>query len=186
MATSIDPESLAARLGTANYPPVQAWKPSIKGEMALRITRDGEWMYQDSPIQRPALVRLLASVLRLDSDAEYYLVTPTEKLRITVDDVPFLAVEVEQTRTDSHQSLIFRTNVDDIVAADAEHELWVTGGSKATGPLPYLHVRAGLNARITRPVFYALADFACQHRIDGQEFLGVFSGGAFFPLECTG
>jgi len=186
MSTSIDPESLAARLGTPNHPPVETWKPSIKGEMALRITRDGEWMYQDSPIQRPALVRLLASVLRLDSDAEYYLVTPTEKLKIVVDDVPFLAVEVEQTHSDLHQSLIFRTNVDDIVAADAEHELWVVEGSEVTGPLPYLHVRAGLNARITRPVFYALADFACHQRIDGQEFLGVYSGGAFFPLDCTG
>ena len=68
----------------------------------------------------------------------------------------------------------------------AGSHLLVAGGSEATGPLPYLHVRAGLNARITRPVFYALADFACQHRIDGQECLGVFSGGAFFPLECTG
>ena len=185
MSTPIDPESLVARLGTAKHPPVETWKPSIKREMALRITRDGEWMYQDSPIQRPALVRLLASVLRLDSDAEYYLVTPTEKLRIVVDDVPFLAVEVEQTHTDSHQSLIFRTNVNDIIAADADHELWVAGGSEATGPRPYIHVRAGLNARVTRPFFYALADFACQHQIDGQEFLGVFSGGAFFPLESA-
>ena len=93
--SSVDPFSLAAQLGDGDLPPVHQWNPEFCGDMDLRIDRNGTWFYCNSPIGRHRLVKLLSTVIRRDNDGDYYLVTPVEKLRIRVDDVPFLAVELE-------------------------------------------------------------------------------------------
>jgi uncharacterized protein len=154
-------------------PPVHLWNPAHCGAIDIRIARDGTWLHEGQPITRPALVRLFSTVLRRDVDG-YVLVTPAEKLAIQVEDAPFVAVRME--RTDA--GLLFRTNVGDAVLAGPDHPLRVDSTADGAAPRPYLHVRGGLEARLSRPVFYELAEVA--EARDGV--LGVESGGAWFPL----
>ena len=154
-------------------PPVHLWNPTHCGEIDIVIRRDGQWIHEGTPIGREALVRLFASVLRLDPDG-FHLVTPVEKLRITVEDAPFLAVRADRTA----DGWRFLTNVGDEVTAGPEHALRVETDPLTGAPAPYLHVRRGLQARLTRPVFYELVE-AAESR-DGE--LGVVSGGGWFPL----
>lgn len=154
-------------------PPVHLWRPSHCGEIDIRILRDGTWLHEGAPIARERLVRLFSTVLRRDPDG-FHLVTPAEKLRITVDDAPFVAVRVDRVG----EALRFLTNVGDAVEAGPEHALRVAVDDATGEPAPYLHVRRGLEARLARPVFYELADMAVPR--NGE--LGVESGGAWFPL----
>jgi len=174
-------EAIARAAGAAgsHLPPVHLWNPPYCGEIDLRITADGTWLYQKTPIGRPALVRLFASVLKREGD-RYYLVTPVEKCAITVDDAPFLAVEVVREEGEAPR-LIFRTNVGDVVCCGADHALRfereATGGYK-----PYVHVRADLWAKATRPVYYDLVEYGEIREIDGAPWFGLASGGTFFPM----
>lgn len=155
------------------------------GDLDMRIARDGTWYYRGSPIGRLPLVKLFASVLRREADGSYWLVTPAERGRIAVEDVPFLAVELTVEGTGRDQRLIFRTNLDDIVTAGADHPLRVeiaAGGE----PAPYIHLRGGLDARLTRPVFYELVELGGEEEIEGERQFGVWSRGAFFRLGDPG
>ena len=157
----------AAGTDAPRLPPVESWNPAFCGDSGMRIARDGAWFHDGAPITRPELVRLFAGLLRLDAEG-YMLVTPVEKCAIAVEDVPFLAVAVE-ARDDA---LVFTTNVGDVVRLDAEHALRMKDG------VPYLHVRRGLEARLSRPVYYQLAEMA----VAGDSAMGVWSGGTFFAL----
>ena len=148
----------------------------------MRIGRDGSWFYCGSPIARASLVRLFASVLRRESDGAYWLVTPAERSRITVEDAPFLAVELDVEGTGRAQVLNFRTNVDEFVTADGAHPLRVAADSEGAGPRPYILVRNGLEARLTRPVFYQLVDLGREEQVGGAVRFGVWSKNEFFPL----
>jgi uncharacterized protein len=147
----------------------------------MRIARDGTWYYRGSPIHRMPLVKLFASVLRRDSDGSYWLVTPAERGRVEVEDAPFIAVAVDREGEGSRQNLIFRTNLDDIVTAGPDHKLRVATAADGT-PAPYILVRPGLEARLTRPVFYEVVDLGEEVRVDRETRLGVWSGGVFFDL----
>ena len=147
------------------------------GDFDFRIARDGTWFYRGSPIGRKPLVRLFSTVLRRENDGSYWLVTPVERGRITVDDAPFVAVEMMVTGTGQDQKLAFRTNVEDWVTADAEHPIRIEQAADDQ-PSPYIRVRGALDALISRPVFYQLVDLA---ETNGAE-LGVWSGGSYFPL----
>ncbi len=172
----------AARLANANrLPPVHLWNPPDCGEIDMRIAADGAWFYQGTPIGRPALVRLFASVLRREGD-RYYLVTPVEKVAIRVDDAPFQAVEMRVERNDGGQTLHFRTNVEDWVACGPGHDLRFRPQEAAGGLKPYLHVRSGLWARLTRSVFYDLVDVGEERTLDGRRMFGVASRDAFFAM----
>ena len=159
--------------------PVEQWDPPYCGDIGLRIRSDGVWLYRDSPIARPALVKLFAGVLRKDADGRHYLVTPAEKIGVAVDDAPFLAVEMEVRGPGASQSLIFRTNVDDIVAAGPEHPLRFATEPQTGGLKPYLLVRGRLEALATRALSYDLVELAVESSGRG---LGLRSGGAFFPM----
>jgi len=157
--------------------------PRDLGSIAIHIDKDGSWFYRGTPISRASLVRLFASILRREADGSYWLVTPAERGRITVDEVPFLAVELTVGSAGSaHQLLTFRTNLDEIVTADAEHPLRVVTGAGTGEPRPYLFVRDGLEARLTRPVFYELVELGAEERVGGMNRFGVWSGKHFFPL----
>jgi len=174
-------DRLADQLGKNELPPVHQWHPASTGNMDLRIARDGTWYYMNSPINRRRLVRLLASVIRRDDDG-YCLVTPTEKLRIQVEDAPFLVVEMEQDSDGDSQRLLFRTNVDDVFAADKQHPILVTNHPLSGEPSPYVRVRDQLDALISRPVFYQLVDLAVENTGTRTDELGVWSCGSFFVL----
>jgi hypothetical protein len=151
------------------------------GDLDMRIARDGTWFYRGTPIARQPLVKLFASVLRREDDGSYWLVTPVERGRIAVEDAPFLAVELNSEGSGRNRRLSFRTNLDEIVAAGREHPLRVETAANGE-PTPYLLVRAGLEARLNRPVFYELVDLADAERGDSGGPFGLWSDGMFFDL----
>lgn len=165
-------------------PPVERWNPPDCGEIDIVIDREGVWHHEGRPIRRAALVRLFASVLKRE-DGRHVLVTPAEKLGITVEDAPFLAVEMAVEPAEDGPRLVFRTNLDDRVTCDADHPLRVE--TRADGaPRPYVYVRRGLWARLTRAVFLDLAERAEERVVEGNAVFGVASGGAFFTLAPAG
>jgi hypothetical protein len=147
----------------------------------MRIAVDGTWHYLGTPIGRPAMVRLFASVLKRECD-RYFLVTPVEKVGIKVDDAPFLAVAMEQDGSGQEPTLIFRTNVGDVVRCDAEHALRFEAEEGTDGIKPYLHVRRGLWALVTRALFFDLVTLGEVRELEGREQFGIASAGAFFPM----
>jgi uncharacterized protein len=176
------PPGLAALAAQAGKPaperPVESWNPPHCGSIDMRIAADGTWHYCGSLIAREALVRLFASVLRREADGEYVLVTPVEKLAITVEDSPFVAVEMAVDGEGANQSLTFRTDVGDIVTAGPEHPLRFAVEAGTGGLKPYLNVRGRLEARLARQLVFELAELADKHA--GLD--GVWSAGAFFPF----
>jgi hypothetical protein len=155
--------------------------PVDRGDLDMRIARDGSWHYRGSPIGRMPLVKLFASVLRREADGGYWLVTPAERGRVTVEDAPFLAVALQTEGEGREQRLIFRTNLDEIVTAGAEHPLRIAT-SAAGGPAPYILLRDGLEAKLTRAVFYELVEHGVEERCGEKVVFGVWSMGAFFRL----
>lgn len=164
--------------------PVETWNPPYCGDIALAIGADGVWHYRGSPIRRPALVKLFASVLRKDADGRHYLVTPAEKVDVAVKDAPFLAVEMEVRGEGHAQELIFRTNVDDIVTAGPDHPLRFALEAGSDGLKPYLAVRGRLEALLTRAIVWDLVQLATTAADTGAP-LGLWSGGAFFALPSA-
>ena len=165
--------------------PVERWNPPFCGDIDMRIASDGTWFYCGSPIGREAMVRLFASVLRRDSDGKTYLVTPVEKCGITVDDVPFLAVELVAEGDGEDQVLALRTNVGDIVTVDADHPLRFAHDAHNAGLKPYVLVRGRLEARLTRAALYDLVEHGSESALDGRSWFGVWSSGRFFPIVET-
>ena len=177
-------EALLREQGGQGPAPVERWNPPYCGDIGLEIRRDGTWYYQKSPIGRTALVRLFARVLRRDEDGRTYLVTPAEKVDVSVQDAPFLAVEMEVRGAGSSQSLVFRTNVDDIVACGPMHPLRFAVEEGSGGLKPYLCVRGRLEALVTRALYQDLVALAEPAAAEPEQ-LGLWSGGSFFPLEAA-
>ncbi|MGZ8363172.1 MAG: DUF1285 domain-containing protein [Caulobacteraceae bacterium] len=159
--------------GERRLPPVHLWHPEHCGDIDIVIRKDGLWLHEGTPIGRPELVRLFSTVLRKDADG-YHLVTPVEKLKITVEDAPFVAVRVDR----EGEALRFVTNVGDVVEAGPDHPIRVETDADTAEPRPYLHVRADLEALISRAVFYEL--IAMGEAADGR--LTIASNGARFDL----
>jgi hypothetical protein len=152
------------------------------GDFGIRIARDGTWYHEGTPFTRPALVRLFSTVLRRAENGDYLLQTPVERGRIEVEDAPFVALEMETRGEGQRQVLHFRTNVDDWVTADSAHPIRVATDPETGEPSPYVLVRAGLEARIARAVFYGLVERAEERDGAHGRELGVWSSGCFFPL----
>lgn len=171
--------------------PVESWNPPYCGDIGLKILRDGTWLYQGSPIRRPELVNLFASVLRKDTDGRTYLVTPAEKIAIEVEDAPFLAVDMQVEGEGEAQRLSFRTNLDDWVVCGPVHPLRFVEEKGSGGLKPYLLVRGRLEALVTRSLVHDLAALAVEAPAGttdarepdaGEPNFGVWSEGAFFPF----
>ena len=175
---SADGIAAAARKASKRgLPPVHLWNPPFCGDLDMRIARDGTWFYLGTPIGRFELVRLFSSVLKLE-DGKYFLVTPVEKVGITVDDAPFVAVDFTATGEGTDQGLRFETNMGDFADAGPDHPIRVVRDSQTGEPSPYVMIRAGLEALIDRKSFYRLVDLGAHH--DG--WFGLWSGGQFFPV----
>lgn len=151
---------------------------NLCGDIGLKIARDGTWYYQGVPFARKPLVKLFASVLLLEPDGRYYLVTPVEKVSIEVEDLPFVAVEMRREGSGEAQRLSFVSNVDEVVTAGPEHAIGFQPGPKGSFT-PYVVMRRGLKARLARPVYYELAGLAVEPQAQGP---GVWSAGVFFPF----
>lgn len=174
-AESLAESARAASKGS--LPPVHDWDPPDCGDLDIRIARDGTWYYLDSPIKRTGLVRLFSTILRKDGD-DYVLVTPVEKVGITVDDAPFVAVDFDASGAGDTQSLTFTTNVGDTVTAGEGAPIRVERDPATGEPSPYVLVRDRLEALIDRKSFYRLVEIGQDH----EGWFGLWSGGVFFPM----
>lgn len=168
---------VAQALAEKRLPPVDQWHPMHCGDSEMRIARDGTWFHQGAPIGREAMVRLFSTILRREDDGGYVLVTPGEKLDIIVEDAPFIAVEVKTEGAGAERMLAFRLNTGDLVVAGPDTALRFV--ERADGPHPYLHVRGGLEALVTRTVYYELANLALE---EGGDPPGLWSNGIYFSM----
>lgn len=202
-------DALQDLLSTTSLPPVHEWHPEVKRDIDMRIARNGDWFYNGGLIARKRMVKLFSNVLRVDDDGETYLVTPAEKLRISVEDAPFTAVLLHKEGTGKHQGLVLTTNAGDKVLAGEHHPIVVEYTRPGGEPSPYILVRDRLRALISRSVFIELAELAepaehiqpqnleqAQDQAQVQEqgrkrtqeqggakaTFGVFSDGVFMPL----
>ncbi len=176
--------SLAALIERAGAPvperAVNQWNPRHSGSIDIRIDAAGSWYYRGSKIERMALVRLFSSILRRETDGQYALVTPVEKLTITVEDVPFSAVELAKEGDGSNQIMTVRTNVGEVVRIDSDHPLRFEVEARHDGLKPYIEVRVGLEALATRALAIDMVALSDDH--GGKE--GIWSAGRFFPLPA--
>jgi hypothetical protein len=159
-------------------PPVDRWNPERCGHSGMRIARDGTWFHDGAPIRRSAMVRLFATVLRRESDGRHVLVTPVEKLEIDVETTAFRAVELTSEGAGRERRIGFRLDSGDALILGPQHPL--TLAETEHGPSPRIAVRHGLEAELSRPVYYELAELALA---EGNDPPGIWSDGAFFPLE---
>lgn len=183
---SADGLAAAARRAVREGPaPVHLWDPPFCGDLDIRIARDGTWFYLGTPIGRPELVRLFASILKREGD-RFFLVTPVEKVGIRVDDAPFVAVDVEVDGAGEAQALTFTTNVGNRVTAGPDHPIRVTRDAATGTPSPYVMVRDGLAALIDRKSFFRLVELGSHAMQDGENWFGLWSGGVFFAVIPSG
>ena len=160
-------------------PPVHLWNPEHCGDIGMQILRDGTWMHDGTRFTRDRLVRLFSTILRKDEDG-FYLVTPAEKVIVHVEDAPFIVTRIERHGEGEGQSIVATTNVGDVFTIDAEHAIHVDIDPKTDEPSPYVHVRAGLEARFNRPAFYELVSWA--ELDESSDVLQVVSAGERFVL----
>ena len=173
---------LIAAEADARKPPLELWNPDKVADLGFVITADGVWHYQGSPIERAALTRLFASILRREADGKHYLVTPVEKVVVKVEDAPLLAVEMWAEGEGASQALSFRSNLDDVILCGPDHPLRFAPDAATAAPKPYLAVRHGLDALATRAVYLEMVEHGViETAADGRSF-GLWSRGAFFPM----
>jgi hypothetical protein len=168
---------LQALANERRLPPVDQWQPTRCGHSDMRIARDGSWYHQGSPIRRPAMVRLFSTILRREPDGRHVLVTPVEMLDIDVESTAFRAVELSREGDGQERVIALRLDSGDVVMVGPKHPLTVVDTEH--GPSPRVAVRHGLEAELSRAVYYELAELALA---DGTEPAGIWSGGGFFPL----
>ena len=165
-----------------SLPPIEKWNPPFCGDIDMTISKSGKWYYMGSEIKRPAMVKLFSGILRLDSDNSYYLVTPVEKVRIQVEDAPFVAVAITKEQSEGMNTVTFRTNLNDEIVLSKENPLSIEI-KKNDEPSPYITVRNNLRALISRSVFYELVDLAETIPIDGVPYLAIKSQGEIFKIH---
>ena len=162
-------------------PPVEKWNPPFCGDIDMHILRNGKWTYMGSEIKRPAMIKLFSNIIRLDDDGHYYLVTPVEKVRIKVDDVPFVAVSMNKIEDEGVSYLSFTTNVQDEIILSKENPIEIVINDNDE-PSPYITIRKNLKALISRSVYYDLINMAEEEIIEDKKFLVIKSNNTLFKL----
>ncbi|MFL1465658.1 DUF1285 domain-containing protein [Marinobacter sp. HN1S83] len=182
------PENIAKQVEQSGdsgkgLPPLDKWNPELSGDIDIRITRDGQWIYEGEPLAREAIVRLFSTILRREDDGQYYLVTPVEKWRVQVEDAPLLAHTLQVKGQGADQTLYLTTNVGETLAVGNEHPLSVGRYPGSDEPRPVVVVRHGLEARLVTAAYYDLAEHVSEGQTDdGSPILGVWSGGNFYEI----
>ena len=165
-----------------SLPPVDKWNPEFCGDIDMKIMRNGKWFYMGTEIKRPAMVKLFSGILKLESDNCYYLVTPVEKVRISVEDAPFIATSLISEKKDNINHLYFITNVNEKILLTKNNPLEIKINNITEEPSPYIFVRKNLKALISRSVFYELIELATKKNIGGKDCLVLASAGEVFKL----
>lgn len=177
--------SVRAAAKSGGLPPVHLWDPPFCGDLDIRIARDGTWFYLGTPIGRAPLVKLFSSILKREGES-YFLVTPAEKVGITVEDLPLHAVDVDAAGAGRNQCLTFATKTGDSVTAGPDHPIRITRDPDSGEPAPAVLIRApaggALWARIDRKSFFRMVDLGCHEPHDGDSWFGLWSSGRFFPV----
>ncbi len=171
-----------SKKNSKSYPPVEKWNPPFCGDIDMKILRNGKWFYMGSEIKRPAMVKLFSSILRLDEDGDYYLVTPVEKVRIQVEDAPFVAVSLDKIDESGQDSFLFKTNLNEEVVLSKKNSLIIKIDNNEE-PSPYIVVRKNLRALLSRSVFYELVDLAEEEVIKNKTYLVIKSMGETFKIH---
>lgn len=153
-------------------------------DFGIKILKNGTWLHQGAPMTRHNLVKLFSTVLRRDENGDFWLQTPVERGRITVEDAPFIATALRREGEGTAQNLYFETNIGDWLRLDAEHPLIIRPAADTGQMTPYIYVRNGLEARLAHSVYYELAELAVASA-DHADLYGVYSGGIFFALEAA-
>ena len=182
MSTPFDPSRLEQQIdGDSGIPPLEKWNPEFCGDIDMRITEGGRWLYEGSPMGREAMVRMFSRILWKEGD-RYFLKTPVEKVGIQVDDVPFYVIQAERHQGDQGDELIFTTSTGDRVRADAEHPIRVETHPVTGEPSPYLMIRFGMEGRLARNLFYQLVEMGrLKEDATGSELV-IDSAGETFSL----
>lgn len=169
---------LQQAIDARRLPPVDKWDPPFCGHSGMRIARDGAWYHEGAPILRPAMVRLFSTVLRREADGRHMLVTPVEKLEIDVETTAFRAIEMEAHGAREQRQIALSLDSGDALIVGPDHPLRLA--EEDHGPSPRVLVRHGLEAELSRPIYYELAEIALA---EGHQPPGVWSGGRFFALD---
>lgn len=185
------PETIAEQVENAQassngLPPLDKWHPELSGDIDIVIARDGQWLYQGKAIGREAIVRLFSTILRREDDGHYYLVTPVEKWRITVEDVPLLAHSLHASGEGREQVLSVTTNTGEAIEIGEAHPLHVGTYEGTDEPRPVVKLRHGIEARLVTAAYYDLADLVTEEATDGETAIGVWSGGNFYKIAANG
>lgn len=170
-----------AAIKSQTSPPVMDWNPPFCGDLDIRIARNGTWYYLGTPIGRFELVKLFSSILKIE-EGKYFLVTPVEKVGIKVDDAPFVAVDFNEIEITGEKALKFETQVGDEVIASDKNPIRVVRDAVSDEPAPYIHIRNGLDALIDRKTFYRLIDIGQHKKYENDDWFGIESASAFFPI----
>ncbi len=179
-------QALISRAGKSkSLPPIHLWDPEFCGDLDMQIKRDGSWFYMGTPIQREALVNLFATVLKREEDGKYYLVTPVEKIGLTVEDAPFVAVEMDVHVLEGEQVITLRTNCGDVVEAGPDNPIRFIQEEAGGGLKPYVLVRGRLEALFSRPLVHELAAYLEERDEPGGPVVGVESHGVFFVVDTV-
>ena len=174
--------SLLGKFSSKNtLPPVEQWHPDVVGDIDIVIKADGKWFHEGGYFTRQDLARMFASVLRREGD-DYFLVTPVEKLKICVEDVPFIIVLMETVDDRGVQTHRFITSLGDEVAADEQHRIEFRALSGQEARVPYIEIRSGLWAKFNQSTYYQLMNSAIERSgPNGAEYI-IDSGGMQFVV----
>tara|TARA_B100000575_G_C23044966_1_gene601480 strand:- start:163 stop:702 length:540 start_codon:yes stop_codon:yes gene_type:complete len=162
------------------YPPVHLWNPDLCEGVEMKIDREGNWFYQGSIIGRDKLKILFSRILKFEED-KYFLVTPTEKVPVTVDLAPYMIVDYE---VDSdHKNIILKTNLDLSIPLDKDHKLELK--NIGDEQIPFVHVRNNIEGFVSRSVYYSLIEIALNQDNGSSEQLTLKSFDCIFNLGQT-
>lgn len=179
-------QALISRAGQSkSLPPIHLWNPEFCGDLDMQIKRDGSWYYMGTPILREALVHLFSTVLKQEEDGKYYLVTPVEKIGLTVEDAPFVGVEMDIHQQDGEQVITIRTNCGDVVEAGPDNPIRFVQRQEDGGLKPYILVRDRLEALFARTLVHELAPHLQEREGQGGRVVGIESRGAFFVVDTV-
>ena len=174
-------ENSLRKIKVQSEAPVDSWSPKFCGDLDIRITKDGSWLYQGSKINRVNLIKLFSSILKREHN-NYFLVTPVEKVGIKVDFAPFVATTIHAIGNGKTQKISFTTNIGDSFDLNYKHPIRIEYNSKTNEPHPYVLVRRNLEALIDRKSFYRFIDLGSIERYKGQNWFGVWSNNCYFPI----